>query len=201
MKSRTVRAAGAVLLAGSLAWAVTALIAPSSNTRNSQLELFGGLMFQLGLGAYLAVVLKLKAAGHRWGQRIVVAESVLLVLAAAWSVDAVARFSPTVGQQGFIMTALDAAWPLSMLGLAAVAIAIARARVFPGATRWVPLLASLWLVADLAALAISPALGPAIHLAWLVGPYGLLAMVLLLWLPRQLGNPATPAAEVVQVGR
>jgi uncharacterized membrane protein (UPF0136 family) len=85
MKSRTVRAAGAVLLAASLIWAVTALVAPFSNTRNSQLELFGGLMVQLGLGAYLAVVLKLQAGGRRWGQRIVVTESVLLLLAAAWS--------------------------------------------------------------------------------------------------------------------
>jgi hypothetical protein len=151
-------------------------------------------MFQLGLGAYLAVVLKLQAGGRRWGQRIVVAESVLLLLAAVWSACAVAGFSPTVHRQGFVMTALDAAWPLSMLGLVAVAIAIARARVFPGATRWVPLLASLWLVADLAAFVISPA----IHLTWLVGPYGLLAMVLLRWLPRQLGSTATPAAEAAK---
>lgn len=176
MKRRYVQAAAGTLLAGSLTWAITAAVAPSTSTHSTRLELAGGLAFQIGLGAYLAVIAAAKAAGDRWGQRLVTAEAVVLLLAAVWSIAWVIH--PNV-HQGFVLAALDAAWPLSMLGLIPVAIAIARARRFPGPSRWAPLLASLWLLADAIATPVGPHAGRVIHFVWLVGPYSWLALALL----------------------
>ena len=175
MHSTRIRTAGATLLAGSLTWAVTAAVSPSNSTHNSRIELAGGLAFQVGLSAYLAVVSWMRAAGDRWGQRFVTAESVVLLLAAIWSVGAIAN--PSI-HEGAVLSALDAAWPLSMVGLIVVGAAIAKARRFPGATRWLPLLASGWLVADVLGRAVHIS-SYAIHLVWLSGPYGLLALAMI----------------------
>lgn len=60
-----------------------------------------------------------------------------------WTVGAL--LGPVTADKG-IMVALDTAWPLSMLWLLVVAVAVARVRQWTGRARWAPLIAKLWVV-------------------------------------------------------
>jgi hypothetical protein len=174
MQSRLSAAAGGLLLTGTASWAVTFSLWPSDAKHNSRLEIAGGLAFQIGLVAYVALLAATRAAGDRWGQRILASETAVLALAIAWSVGILIQPST---HESPLLLALDAAWPLSMLGLFVIALAVLRAGRFHGMNRFAPLVASLWLVADGVGFAVGAA--RPIHIAWLAVSYGWLSAVLI----------------------
>ena len=54
------------------------------------------------------------------------------------------------------MLALDAAWPLSMLLLLVVAVAVALTHTWSGRARWAPLISKLYVVVALLSIASCP---------------------------------------------
>ena len=167
------RAVGAVMLLGTVAWTITFSAWPSDAHHNSRPELAGGLAFQLGLAGYLTLLALRQGAGSHWGRRILTAEATLIGLASLWSIGTI--IDTKVHQNGLLF-ALDLTWPLSMLGLIVVAVAVLRAGRFHGIGRFAPLAGSLWLLVD----GIGSAIGAArpVHVAWMLASYGWLSTVL-----------------------
>ena len=167
------RAAGTLMLLGTVAWTITFSVWPSDAHHNSRPELAGGLVFQLGLAGYLTVLAKRGGAGTRWGRRILTGEAILLALASVWSVGTI--IDTNIHQHG-VLFALDLTWPLSMVWLVVVAVAVLRAGRFHGISRFAPLSGSLWLAVD----GIGAAIGAArpVHVAWMLASYGWLSLVL-----------------------
>ena len=97
----------------------------------------------------------------------------MLALASAWSVGTV--IDTSTHQKGVLLV-LDATWPLSMVGLVVVAVAILRAGRFHGVSRFAPLAGSMWLLADGIGVALNA--GRPVHIAWMLGSYGWLSWVL-----------------------
>ncbi len=98
----------------------------------------------------------LRAAGDRLPGKIVLGlELVGVVLASFFQVyEFVAP-----GSDSLLFTITDAAWPLSMLVLILVGIAVLRARVLQGWMRFVPILCPLWMPITIAASAFGERAG------------------------------------------
>ncbi|MFC9974686.1 hypothetical protein ACFVH6_27665 [Spirillospora sp. NPDC127200] len=141
---RRARLSGAALAAGALAWVATMPAAESADEM-SRIEVAGGLAFQAGLFPVLALVLAARATGDRKGRAFPVAEMVLLVPAMIWSVLAVA-----VGddQPGWMLVS-DVFWPLSMVFMLVLGIAVAVTGRFTGLLRWQFVLCGLWFPAGM----------------------------------------------------
>jgi hypothetical protein len=193
MQASTIRICGATVLVGAVTWAVCWLVAPPANDVNTRTEIAGGLVFQLGLFAMLLAMRGTDATGTgRWGRAVLAIEAVLLALATAWTIPHVA--SPNMTDRG-IMVALDAAWPLSMAWLIPLGVTVARARRWPSPARFAPLVASLWLVADLAAMAAGDTAFTIVHIAWLTGAYGWVGLALIREVADTAGKRFSAAAE------
>lgn len=182
--TKGVRLAGIGLAVGSLVWASTlALFGPQSESAfGTMMGDLGGLLFQLGLFGLLAVQERTFATGpKRFWKVAFVVERVLLALAAAWSL--LHAFRPSLA----ILPILDLFWPLSMVGMFVIGMAILVKGRWTGALRIWPAIAESWAVVCVPALAIfGPAVGswlPATHL--LVG-YVTLGILLAL-LPERTG--------------
>ena len=150
MSASTARICGALIAVGGLTWAATRLVlgVPEEGV-NNPVEIWGSFAFQLGVLAFLAIAWATKATGAGRGGRLVLGvELVLLALAIGWTIPHL--WQANRPNEDLWLQVLDAAWPLSMVGLMAVGVAIARARRWPGAARWLPLAASLLLVVDIA---------------------------------------------------
>lgn len=193
MQASTIRTCGAAVFAGALTWAVCYLVAPPANGVNTRIEITGGLVFQLGLFAMLLAMRGTDATGTgRWGRAVLAIEAVLLALATAWTIPHV--LSPNMTDRG-IMVALDAAWPLSMAWLIPLGVTVARARRWPSPARFAPLVASLWLVADLAAMAAGDTVFTIVHIAWLIGAYGWVGLALIRDVADTAGKRFSAAVE------
>ncbi len=144
----TIRALGALTAIGGVTWGVAWLLSPSENGVNSQVEIWAGGVFQLGLLGLLAVMWQTAATGtSRLARSILAAEVVALILAMGWTVPYLFDANrPTTG----ILIVLDAFWPLSMVGFIAVGVMVARARRWPAPLRYLPLAASLLIPVDIA---------------------------------------------------
>lgn len=182
-----VRRAGIGVAIGSLVWASTlALFGPQSeSTFGMMMGDLGGLLFQLGLFGLLAVQERTLATGPKRFWRVAfIVERVLLALAAVWSL--LHAFWPDLA----ILPILDLFWPLSMLGMFVIGVAILVKGRWTRALRIWPAIAESWAVVCVPALAIAgPAVGlwlPATHL--LVG-YVTLG-VLLAVVPERTGAAA-----------
>lgn len=178
MRTSMTRECGAALAAGSVAWAVCALIAgPIDDGANSRLELTGSFAFQLGILGLIAALWSTHGTGTgRWSRAVLSVQTVLVLLAVGWTVPHL--FEPNMNDEGIIV-ALDAAWPLSMLWLIVVGATVARARRWPGSMRWAPLAASLWFPVSILASVAGEWPSLAVSSLWLIATYGALGVVLM----------------------
>lgn len=149
MKSITIRACGAMIILGAIAWSygwLQAGVMPENV--NDQVEIWMSGLFQVGLVALLAVMRATDATGvTRPGRFVLNAEIIALALAIGWTIPFL--FDANRPHTG-ILVVLDAFWPLSMVGLIVVGIFVIRARRWPSPARYLPLAASLLIPVDIA---------------------------------------------------
>lgn len=157
MKPSTVRVLGVLTGVGAIVWSIgwLQLGVPPEGTLD-QKEVAAGGVFQLGLLGLLAVMRATKATGTgRWGRLVLDAGIVMVVLAFAWTVPyAIDPARP----DNIVLTVLDVFWPLSMVWLIVVGVAVVRAGRWPTPARYLPLAASLLIPVDLLLMAV-PGLG------------------------------------------
>lgn len=141
---RTVRRAGLAVTGGTAAWATGILVFGLDPVGGWQGVVYNlsSLAFQLGLVALVTVQLRTGATGTgRLARAALHVEHVLLGLAivstALWT------FVPDQRETALFL-ALDAFWPLSMLGMFAIGIRIAIAGRWRGLARFWPLGAESW---------------------------------------------------------
>jgi hypothetical protein len=178
--TRLVCVAGAAVAVGSTAWATGILafgVNPEPGWRSTVYELTS-LLFQLGLVALVAAQLGTGATGTgRLARFFLHAEHVLLGLAIvstlAWT------FLPAHRDDAWFL-ALDAFWPLSMLGMFAIGIRIAIAGRWTGAARWWPLGAESWAPVNIPIALALPTLSPYVAAGHLLVGYAALGVVLML---------------------
>ncbi|WP_433298182.1 hypothetical protein ACQPZQ_20360 [Pseudonocardia sp. CA-142604] len=143
MGSATIRACGAAVALGGVIWGTAGLIAPTTDGVVRPVEVWASGAFLLGVIALVSVVRATRATGDgRWAGGLLAAELVMLALAALSTV--ITPTSPDYELAGALLV-LDTAWPLSMLGLVAIAGAVVARRRWPARTRWLMLATSLWL--------------------------------------------------------
>lgn len=142
--TRTARLTGGLVVVGALSWATSFLLV-GGHSETEAGKTVGDLMaipFQAGLFALLALQLRTRAAGLGRG---VVAfmrlEFVLLSLATAWSF--IHGLAPSLRDEAWLAV-LDIAWPLSMLGMAALGVKVALAGRWRGPVRFWPAVAESW---------------------------------------------------------
>jgi hypothetical protein len=101
---------------------------------------------------------RMKAAGTgAWGRAVLLIQLVGLVLAFMFGF-----FEATglLGRDNIIFNVTDAAWPLSMLWMLVVGVAVMRASRLPGWQRFVPLLCPFWLlIAIVGSITLGDAVG------------------------------------------
>ncbi|HEY3558399.1 MAG TPA: hypothetical protein VGL05_13090 [Kribbella sp.] len=142
----TVRRLGMGLTAGALAWATSILLFTTDpHGVPGRIGDLTGLLFQLGVFCLLTVQFRTGALGTGRGARgFLKAELVVLGLASIWSL--LHGVLPTSLQGAGWLAPLDICWPLSMLGMAAIAVKIALTGRWRGLLRWWPLVAESWAV-------------------------------------------------------
>ena len=152
--ARFVRRTGVALAAGAAIWA-GAMAAYSPQTTDpigiTVVDL-GALPFQGALFALVTAQLRTAATGtSRFARGMLRFEYVLLALATLWTVLHGAFWSL---RDETWLAALDAFWPLSMLGMFAIGVKIAFAKRWTGLLRGWPLVAESWAVVSVPALVI-----------------------------------------------
>lgn len=139
-----VRRLGLTLAAGAATWATVNAITGSSPEQEWALRLgdVTGLAFQFGVLSLLRVQHATRATGtSRVAVAMIKVEYVLLGIAMLWSTLHAAL--PSLWGS-VALGALDAFWPLSMLGMAIIGVKVAVAGRWKGAARIWPLLAESW---------------------------------------------------------
>lgn len=138
---------GALLSAGALAWSACILafgVDPVGNPTELLLFGLGSGLFQIGLLALLRVLWRTRALGAgRIARSALIGESILVSFAIG-STLADAFSLSDLSQPAW--AALDAFWPLSMLGMVGIGIRVAIAGRWTGVTRFWPLVAESWAV-------------------------------------------------------
>lgn len=182
MRTTTVRSCGAAAAAGAVIWSITWIAAgvPEEGV-NEAIEIWGGFAFQLGIVALLVAMRGTDATGtSRWGRRVLSGEAVLMALAIAWTVPHLADPNYMTNNESVVLVVLDAAWPLSMLGLVAVAVTVARARRWPSPLRWMPLAASLLIPVDIVVMLLfGPWAEIVVRALYMSATYGALGILLM----------------------
>ncbi|MGY1742628.1 MULTISPECIES: hypothetical protein [unclassified Blastococcus] len=177
---RAVRGAGAAVTAGAAAWAGCILAFGLGDTEGAGLVVYGisGLLFQFGLVALVAVQLRTGATGTgRLARGFLHAEHAMLGLAILSSLQTIVV--PAWDDHPAAL-ALDAFWPLSMLGMFAIGIRIAIAGRWRGAARFWPLGAESWAPVCIPVAGALPDAAPYVAAGHLLVGYGLLGVVLAL---------------------
>ncbi|WP_116450349.1 hypothetical protein [Blastococcus litoris] len=149
-----VRLGGAAMAAGAAAWAIGSMLTYDVATGEEYPLAYkaSSLLFQLGLVALVSVQLRTRATGTgRLARGFLHAEHVMLGLAIVSSIQWMV--APEVSEDPFWL-ALDAFWPLSMLGMAAIGIRIAIAGRWRGAARVWPAIAETWVLVMFPAMAL-----------------------------------------------
>lgn len=194
-RTTAIRAGGTALAVGGPVWATTLLTTgPPVDGVSPRAEVLGGLAWQAGVAGLLLAVALTGASGRGRAARVTLAvEAVLLAAAAVWSV--VYAIDPA-SQRTVVMAVLDAAWPLSVLGLLPVGVLVLRAGVWPAPLRQLPLVAALWLPLDLVAtLAVGESAGLALRVAWLAVVWGGLGLLLAVRAPEEGRSGHDAAAQ------
>ncbi len=145
--TRLVRLGGLAMAAGAAAWALGTVLTYDVDPVDGEYPLAykaSSLLFQLGLVALVAVQRRTQATGTgRLARRFLHAEHVMLGLAIASSIQWMV--APDLSEDALFL-ALDAFWPLSMLGMAAIGVRIAIAGRWRGAARVWPAVAETWVL-------------------------------------------------------
>lgn len=195
MRASTIKVRGAMVIAGAVAWAAGWVIGPPRDGTGTPIENLGALAFQLGLFAILLAMRGTNAVGAgRWGRAVLAVQTVLLSLATVWTITY--AISPSTAAHDKIMITFDTAWPLSMAWLVPLAVTVIVARWWPSPARFLPLPASLWLVADLAASAAGQAVFTVVHVTCLLGAYGWLGVALIRDVAGSAADPVTGGSSI-----
>jgi hypothetical protein len=178
--TRPVRLGGLAMAVGAAAWALGTVLTYDVDPVDGDYPLAykaSSLLFQLGLVALVAVQLRTRATGTgRLARGFLHAEHVMLALAIASSIQWIV--APDVSEDALFL-ALDAFWPLSMLGMAAIGIRIAIAGRWQGAARVWPAVAETWVLVMLPVSALaSTEVGSFVGAAHLLLGYTLLGVIL-----------------------
>ena len=176
--ARAVRRAGIAVAGGTAAWAAGILVFglnPAEGWQRLTYDL-SSLLFQLGLVALVGVQLRTRATGTgRLARGFLHAEHVLLGMA----IVATVAWALVPGQrESALFLALDAFWPLSMLGMFAIGVRIAIAGRWQGLARFWPLGAESWAPVVIPAAAVFSAAAPYIAAGHLLVGYTALGLVL-----------------------
>ena len=178
--TRLVRAGGLAVTVGSLAWAggILALgLNPAPGWKGMAYDA-SSLLFQLGLVALVYVQLRTGATGTgRLARFFLHVEHVLLGLAITSTLTWM--FARQFEEEAWFL-ALDAFWPLSMLGMFFIGIRIAIAGRWTGAARWWPLGAESWAPVNIPVAQLAAGVAPFPAAAHLVVGYAGLGVVLML---------------------
>ena len=165
-----VRRAGWAMAAGALTWSATTFAvgnAPDTVT-GIRVQDAGGFAFQVGVVGLVLAFMRTRAVGDGRGARhFLRAELGMLALAMTWTVLHFA--DPLWADETGWVLALDAFWPLSMLGMFVLGIKVFRARRWSGSLRWAPMIAETWAVVTVPTFIVTQATdGP----AWLPAVVG-----------------------------
>ena len=169
---------GRVLSAGAASWAVSMAffgLNPETDLGLAVQGLGGGL-FQVGLLFLLRTLWLTQALGEgRLARGVLRFEAFLVTLAIASTfVDAIQVSD--LSQPGW--AALDAFWPLSMLGMFLIGIRIAVAGRWTGVSRFWPMVAESWAVVTIPALGIfGPTVGLVVACTHLLVGYTVLGVI------------------------
>lgn len=172
------RLAGALLSTGAAAWAIGTVVVGEKIQEGIQtLDTVTGMMFVAGVWAFVWRVWTARATGERLGR--VVPFGLLVLLPAAFLLNVLSFGYATHDEFPLWLQILDAAWPLSMLGMLALGITIAAAGRVEGPLRWLPLLAGLWFPVTMAAQILGgPTVSTYVSAAWLIGTYGVIGLLM-----------------------
>ena len=169
---------GRVLSLGALSWAL-AIAAFGANPHEAlPLALFGlgSGFFQVGLLFLLRVLWRTRAIGEgRVARTVLRVEAVFVALAICSTfVDAIAVSD--LSQPGWL--ALDAFWPLSMLGMFLIGVRIAIAGRWTGTYRFWPMVAESWAVVTVPSNAVfGPTVGAVVGALHLLVGYTVLGLL------------------------
>jgi hypothetical protein len=180
--TRFVRLGGLAMAAGAAAWALGTVLTYDVDPVDGEYPLYykaSSLLFQLGLVALVAVQRRTRATGTgTFARRFLHAEHVMLGLAIASSIQWMV--APDLSEDA-VFLALDAFWPLSMLGMAAIGIRIAIAGRWRGAARIWPAVAETWVLVMVPVSALASAeVGSFVGAAHLLAGYTTLGVILAL---------------------
>jgi hypothetical protein len=177
---RLVRAGGLAVTVGSLSWAGGILafgLNPAPGWKGLAYDATS-LLFQFGLVALVYVQLRTGATGTgRLARFFLHVEHVLLGLAITSTLTWM--FARQFEEEAWFL-ALDAFWPLSMLGMFFIGIRIAIAGRWTGAARWWPLGAESWAPVNIPVAQLAAGAAPFTAAAHLVVGYAGLGVVLML---------------------
>ena len=144
---RFVRRAGLGMAVGAATWATSTLAVGNTpdTVAGARVQDLGGLAFQVGVLGLVLAMIRTRATGTSRAARVMLrVELVLLSLAMTWTVLHAA--DPLWADENPAVVALDAFWPLSMLGMAIIGVKVALAGRWRGAARFWPLVAESWAV-------------------------------------------------------
>jgi hypothetical protein len=141
-----VRRLGVGLTVGSLAWATSILLFTTDpHGVRGRIGDLTGLAFQFGVFCLLMVQFRTRAIGLSRAARVgLKVEAVILGIATVWSL--LHGVLPSNLQGAAWLAAMDICWPLSMLGMAVIAVKLAFTGRWRGLLRWWPLVAESWAV-------------------------------------------------------
>ncbi|MFC4048641.1 hypothetical protein ACFOY4_03005 [Actinomadura syzygii] len=137
------RLTGIAVAAGATTW-ISALLYTGNRMKEEVIpvEIWGSMAFMLGALSLVALVLSTNATGRRKGRYIAKVELVLMAAAVVWCPLVIAYPDDTPAW----VIPFDMCWPLSMIGMFVIGVAVVRVGRFRGLLRWQFLLCGLWLL-------------------------------------------------------
>ncbi|MEU6711694.1 hypothetical protein ABZ897_09470 [Nonomuraea sp. NPDC046802] len=164
-----VRIAGTLLATGATAWGVGTVIVGDKVYEGIQtLDTITGMLFIVGLFAFVWTVLSTGGTGDGWTR--IIPAGLLVLLPGAFVLNALSFGYATHDDFPLPLMILDACWPLSQLGMLVLGIVIAIKGRYQGALRWLPMLAGLWFPVTMAAqIFAGSVISTYVSAAWLLG--------------------------------
>ncbi|QYC37835.1 hypothetical protein Nocox_01005 [Nonomuraea coxensis DSM 45129] len=173
------RVSGALLALGAVAWAVGTVVVGEKIQEGVQtLDTITGMMFVVGVWAFVRHVLADRASGVRAGRFIPMV--LLVTLLGAFLLNALSFGYATHDDFPLWLMIMDAFWPLSMFGMLVLGVAIAVTARYQGMMRWLPLAAGLWFPVTMAAQILAGGTASTlVSAAWLTGTYAVIGVRLM----------------------
>lgn len=170
------RLAGVLLAIGATAWGIGTIVVGEKIQEGIQtLDTVTGMIFVVGVWAFVWRVSAAQATGARFGR--VIPLGLLALLPLAFLLNALSFGYATHDDFPLWLMILDGAWPLSMFGMMVLGIAVAVTGRFQGLMRWLPLFAGLWFPVTMAAQILGGAtVSTYVSAAWLIGTYAVIGL-------------------------